>query len=208
MKITYLGHAGFMLQENSSILLIDPGKKESVDISGDIVFVTHSHFDHTRGVELFLKRNPEAVFICNQQVADRFEKWRERIVIADPGEKMQQGIWNLRFIKGRHGLFSKEQNTGVIIKTQSLSFGHAGDSVDFQGFSREKIDILAVPICGLFAASPKRALKELEAFSQPLPIVIPMHWLLRSPSGFCKKLKTKFPNSQCIVPKDGEIINF
>ena len=49
----------------------------------------------------------------------------------------------------------------------------------FQGFSQEKMDILAIPISGLFAASPKRALNELKSFSQPLPIIIPMHWLLR-----------------------------
>ncbi len=169
---------------------------------------THQHPDHTGGVNKFLERNPEAIFICNQQVADRFEKWRKRIVLAVPGEEVVQGSWTLRFLKGRHGFFSGIQNNGVIIQNASLSFGHTGDTVDFQGFTQEKIDIFAIPICGLFAASPKRALKELKSFSQPLPIIIPMHWLLRSPSGFCKKLKTVFPNSHCIVPKDGETINF
>jgi L-ascorbate metabolism protein UlaG (beta-lactamase superfamily) len=50
MKVTYLGQSGFMLQSDSSSLLIDPGKKEDGDIPGDTVFVTHKHSDHTRGV--------------------------------------------------------------------------------------------------------------------------------------------------------------
>ena len=81
-----------------------------------------------------------------------------------------------------------------------------GDSVDFKGFSQEEIDYLAIPICGLFAASPKKALKELESFERPLPIIITMHWFWRNPRGFCKRLKVNFPDSQCIVPKDGKIV--
>lgn len=208
LDITYLGQSGFVLQTNTSRLLIDPRNKKAGDTSGDIVVATHQHPDHTGGVETFLKRNPEAVFICNKQVSDRFEKWRDGIILAVPGEVVTQGSWTLSFVKGRHGFFSGIQNTGVIIRTKSLSFGHAGDSVDFQGFSQEKMDVLAIPISGMFAASPKRALKELKAFLQPLPIIIPMHWLLRSPSGFCKKFKMEFPDGRCIVPKDGETVNF
>lgn len=206
MDITFLGQSGFLLQESNSSLLIDPNKKKVGDVPGDIVIATHHHPDHTGGVETFLKRNPEAVFICNKQVADHFEKWRERIVLAVPGEKIEQNPWKLRFLKGRHGLFSKVQNTGVIIQTPSLSFGHVGDSVDFQEFSQEKMDIFAIPIGGIFTASPKRALKELKSFSQPLPVIIPIHWLLRNPRGFCKRFITVFPDGRCVVPKDGESV--
>ncbi|UCG02941.1 MAG: MBL fold metallo-hydrolase [Candidatus Heimdallarchaeota archaeon] len=206
MKITFLGQAGFMLQDNSSTLLIDPGKKKHGDVPGDIVFVTHNHFDHTRGVEPFLKRNPEAILICNKQVAGYNKKWEERIILVNPGDKIQRRTWNLKFIEGRHGLFSGVQNTGVIVHTSNQSFGHVGDSVDFLGFSQEEIDYLAIPISGLFAASPKKALNELETFKQPLPTIITMHWVWRNPRGFCKRLQSKFPDSRCIVPKDGESV--
>jgi L-ascorbate metabolism protein UlaG (beta-lactamase superfamily) len=207
MKITYLGQAGFMLQENSSTLLIDPGNKKDGEISGDIVFVTHNHFDHTRGVNPFLKHNSEAVLICNEQVANQFKKWQERIIPINSGDEIQRNGWNFKFIEGRHGLFSGVKNTGVIVQTSKLNFGHVGDSVDFNGFSQERIDFFAIPICGIFAASPKKALKELENFKRPLPTIITMHWLWRNPRGFCKRLKLKFPDSRCIVPKDSELVN-
>ncbi|MFW9905045.1 MAG: MBL fold metallo-hydrolase [Candidatus Thorarchaeota archaeon] len=207
MKITYLGQSGFMLKENSSTLLIDPSKKKNGEISGDIAYVTHNHFDHTRGVEPFLKHNPEAVLICNEQVADQFKKWQERIILVNFGDEIQRDGWNFKFIEGRHGLFSGVQNTGVIVQTSNLNFGHVGDSVDFKGFSQEKIDYFAIPISGIFAASPKKALKELEKFKHPLPTIVTMHWLWRNPRVFCKRLKAKFPDSRCIVPVEGVIVN-
>ena len=187
-------------------MLIDPGKKKYGDVTGDIVFVTHNHFDHTRGVEPFLKRNPEAVLICNKQVASYNEKWKEQIILVNPGDTIQRGTWHLKFIEGRHGLFSGVQNTGVIVRTSNQSFGHVGDSVDFSGFSQEQIGYLAIPISGLFAASPKKTLKELETFKKPLPTIITMHWLWRNPRGFYKRLKAKYLDCQCIFPKDSEFI--
>lgn len=160
------------------------------------------------GVEPFLNTNPEAKFVCNEQVADKFKKFRERIILAIPGEEILEGNWKLKFIEGRHGLFSKVQNTGVIIETPSVIFGHAGDTVDYQGFVGEKMDLFALPISGIFTSSPKKALKELSVFQTPLPIIIPIHWLWRNPKRFCKKLCTIFPSSRCIVPMDGEEIKW
>ncbi|MFX0116888.1 MAG: MBL fold metallo-hydrolase, partial [Candidatus Hodarchaeota archaeon] len=187
LKITFLGQSCFRLQSGSSTLLLDPGRQQLGDISGDIVFASHHHSDHTKGVEIFLKRNPEAIFVCNEQVADHFKEWRNRIVFAAPGEEVTHASWRLSFVGGRHGLFSGVLNTGIIIRASSLSFGHAGDTVDFQEFSHEQLDLLAIPIGGIFTASPKRALKELKSFSKPLPIIIPMHWLWRKPRGFCQQ---------------------
>ena len=206
LQITYLEQSCFMLQTESSNLLIDPGKKKYGDITGDIVVATHKHYDHTNGINIFLEQNPEAVLICNEQVAKKFKLWQDRIVLAISGEEIVQEPWKIRFINGRHGLFSKIQNTGVLVQTQSTSFWHAGDSIEFQGFVQDPPEVLAIPIGGIFTASPKKALKELQSFSEPLPTIIPMHWLWRNPHKFCKKLQSRFPGSQCIVPEDGELV--
>ncbi|MFX1532930.1 MAG: MBL fold metallo-hydrolase [Promethearchaeota archaeon] len=208
VNITFLGQSGFVLQKGSSSLIIDPSNKKAGERSGDVVFITHSHSDHTGGLETFLKHNPEATLVCNKQVIDRFRKWQDRVVLAIPGEEIEEKSWKLRFFSAQHGLFRGEQNTGVIVETSNLSFGHVGDAIEFQNFYEEKIDILAIPIVGMFAASPKKALKELQQFSQPVPVVIPMHWVWRSPQKFCRHFKTIFPNSQCVVPKIGELVEW
>lgn len=207
-EIKFHGQSCFTLRVGESIILIDPGKKKFGEISGDIVYVTHKHPDHTAGVKRFLRRNPNSILLCNTQVADKFKTFDNRIIIARPEEEFNHNGWRFRFIKGTHGIFRNTENTGVIIENSSLKFGHAGDTVEFQGFSQEKLNLFAIPIGGFFTASPKRALKELESFEQPLPIIIPMHWLIRNPSKFCSKLTTFFPDSRCIVPRADEFLEY
>ena len=207
--ITFLGHSCFLLEYDGSKLLIDPGKKHHSEIDGDIVYSTHYHYDHTSGIEKFLKKNtPNSVLIANEQVTQKYSKFEDQIMTINDGETIKRGIWEFSFISGRHGFFRGVNNIGIVVRTPSLTFGHLGDSVNFSGFSQVDVDILAVPIGSMFAASPKGAIKELQEFKKPLPIIIPMHWLWRSPRGFCKKFKKAFPDARCIIPQDGEKISY
>ncbi|MHA2226437.1 MAG: MBL fold metallo-hydrolase [Candidatus Hodarchaeales archaeon] len=209
MEIIYFGQSCFLLEFQTTKILIDPGKKALGRIKADVVYATHRHFDHTRGIEEFLEFNDEpSILICNEQVAQAYVKWKNRVKIIKNGEVLDKESYNLEFIAGRHGLFSGEMNIGIIVHSPSFSFGHLGDSVSFEGFATKKIDMLAVPIAGMFTASPKRAIKELEAFNQPLPIIVPMHWFWRNPKGFCRKFLSEFPTAKCIIPKTGEIISY
>jgi L-ascorbate metabolism protein UlaG (beta-lactamase superfamily) len=207
--ITYLGHACFLLKYENSNMVIDPRSKSHSRIEGDIIYATHQHPDHVAGIDEFLKVNkPNGVLIGNEQVTKKYQKWGRQIITVKDGEELSHGVWKLKFIKGRHGVFRGELNLGILVKTPSFSFGHLGDSVSFEGFANEQVDFLAIPICGIFAASPTRAIKELEKFNTPLPTIIPMHWIWRNPKGFCRKLKKRFPNSNCIVPKKNESIHY
>jgi L-ascorbate metabolism protein UlaG (beta-lactamase superfamily) len=207
VKVTFLGQSGFLLQAESSSLLVDPRNDKAGDFSGDLVYVTHAHADHTGGVNTFLERNPEAILACNEQVAKKFKKWNERIVLAEPRGEIKQGPWKLRFFTFRHGIFRGVQNTGVIVQVDDFSFGHLGDAVEFQEFYQERIIVLAVPIGSMFAASPKRAMEELKKFSETPQIIIPMHWLWRNPKKFCQQLNESY-DCRCIVPRDGKIIDW
>ncbi|MHA2246687.1 MAG: hypothetical protein ACXADY_17220 [Candidatus Hodarchaeales archaeon] len=42
--------------------------------------------------------------------------------------------------------------------------------------------------------------------SQPLPVIIPIHWLFRSPRCFYKRFRTVFTDDRCVIPKDGESV--
>lgn len=208
VSVTYLGHSAFLLEHNNSKLLIDPNKKEHSKIECDIIYATHHHFDHTAGIDAFLELNsPSGVLISNIQVTKRFSKFEDQVITIKEGESLKRGDWELKFISGKHGFFWGVDNIGVVVKTPSFTFGHLGDSVDFSGFANLDLDMLAVPIGSMFAASPKGAFKELKKFTKSLPIVVPMHWLWRSPKRFCKRLTKEFPGTKCIVPKNGELIS-
>ncbi len=211
VTVIYLGHSCFLLEYQKSKLLIDPRSKSHSQIEGDIIYATHRHMDHTAGIDTFLEINdPKAVLISNIQVTKKFSQFGDQIITIQDGESLKKGVWELKFIRGKHGLFVFRgvENIGIVVKTPSFTFAHLGDSVNFEGFVNLDIDMLAVPIGSMFAASPKGAIKELKKFKKPLPTIIPMHWLWRNPRGFCNNLTKEFPEVKCIVPKKGEKISY
>jgi len=205
-EIEYLGQSGFRIAVGDSVLLIDPSNKKSGNFGGDLLYCTHKHWDHTGGVSTFLERNKKAEFIANKQVLQIFPEYFNRSVTAVAGETHSHGIWKLEFIEGKHGLFRGIDNTGVIVRVGDKSFGHVGDTVTLKGFRDKRLDILAIPIAGGPTMSPKKAFQELKRFSVPLPRIIPMHWLFRSPNGFCKKVRESIEDISCSVMKKGEVL--
>ncbi|MGY5881739.1 MAG: MBL fold metallo-hydrolase [Candidatus Thorarchaeota archaeon] len=203
-SITFLGQSGFLLEYNDSKLLIDPSNKKSGNFEGDLIFCTHKHFDHIGGAEVFLERNPTAILVCNEQTALNFAHFGERVKIVDDGDSFTHGLWNFQFTKLRHGIFKGIHNLGAVISAGDFSFAHCGDAVEFHNFPTTLVDVLAIPISGAFAAGPGKAIKMISNLDDPKPIIVPMHWLIRKPSGFCKKLHQKIPDVKCIVPVIGE----
>jgi hypothetical protein len=47
-------------------------------------------------------------------------------------------------------------------------------------------------------------LEMISSLPEPLPAVVPIHWLIRNPDSFCKKLRVLRPNVNCVVPVKGE----
>jgi len=209
ISITCFGHSCFLLEHQNSKVLIDPSKKSHSQVEGDIIYATHHHWDHTAGIDTFLETNaPNGVLISNSQVTKKYAKFGDQIITIKDGECLTRGRWELEFIRGKHGFFRGVENIGIVVKTPSFTFGHLGDSINFEGFANLDLDMLAVPIGSIFTASPKGAIKELHKFKKPLPSIIPMHWLWRNPRGFCKNLIKEFPEAKCIVPKKGEKISY
>ncbi|MBD3404861.1 MAG: MBL fold metallo-hydrolase [Candidatus Lokiarchaeota archaeon] len=206
LEVRFLGQSGFLLKTSSSSLLIDPYNDDSGRYDGDILYCTHHHFDHTGGVDTFLERNSDAIFLCNEQVADKQEKWKDRITIIEDGQQFTVSDWHFSFTKLKHGVFGGTENIAVEAQYGDLKFAHIGDAKEFGTMVSRVIDVLAVPISGGPTASPSKVLDTLKNFESFPSVVIPMHWLIRRPDSFCKNFYKLFPEKRCIVPKDGEIV--
>ncbi|MFW9912534.1 MAG: MBL fold metallo-hydrolase [Candidatus Thorarchaeota archaeon] len=205
-EIRFLRQSGFYIRFRARSLLIDPSNRKSGDYDGDVVYCTHKHSDHTGGVGNFLMRNPEALLVGNRQVIDALGEWRERAVEARLGEELNFDEFSLEFVECEHGLFRGVVVYGVIVKSDGFTFGHCGDSVNLERFGDKDLDMFALPISGIVAASPNSAIEQLAKFKTPLPTIIPMHWLFRRPKSFCKQFQNKFPGGKCIIPEEGTII--
>ncbi|MGY5863432.1 MAG: MBL fold metallo-hydrolase [Candidatus Thorarchaeota archaeon] len=205
-KITYFGQSCFYIETSDANILLDPQNKKSGNLEGDLIYCTHKHFDHIGGVATFLGQNEDAILVGNEQVTSSFPKFGDRAKTVKDGGTFEFKSITLSFTKLRHGIFKGMNNLAVEIQIGDFTFAHCGDAVSFDGFPTSSVNVLAVPIGGAFVASPKKALSLIQSLSEPLPIVVPMHWLIRSPAGFCKKLKATVPNANCVVPVKGECL--
>ncbi|MHA1963268.1 MAG: MBL fold metallo-hydrolase [Candidatus Thorarchaeota archaeon] len=206
-RIIYLGQSGFYIETTDSKLLIDPPNKKAGDLEGDLVYSTHKHFDHTGGVETFLTRNPDAILVGNEQVTGKFSQFGDRVKTVRDKELFEFKSHSLYFTRLKHGIWKGIINLAVEIHIGDFTFAHCGDAVSFEGFPSSGVDVLAIPISGAFAASPKKALEMISNLKEPLPTIVPMHWLIRSPESFCRKLHEVKSDVSCIVPSKEEPLN-
>ena len=80
MKITFLGHACFLIETVGQKLLIDPfisanPKVENIkidDLEPDFILLTHAHGDHVADAEAIAKRT-DAMIISNYEIASYYQ---------------------------------------------------------------------------------------------------------------------------------------
>jgi L-ascorbate metabolism protein UlaG (beta-lactamase superfamily) len=171
MNITWYGHACFKIQTKPSrgsdeiTIFTDPFDK-SIGLrppqgNANIVTISHSHHDHNNVSAL--KGEP--------------------FVIDSPGEYSIKGIQ----IEGIESFHDKEKgnlrgrNTIFIFKTEDLKICHLGDLghtlSENQIEKLGEIDVLMIPIGGIYTISPKEA-EEIVGQLEP-KIILPMHYKIK-----------------------------
>ena len=155
MKITYLGHSCFVLEENGYRAVLDPFKEvegyKDVNTYGDMVLVSHDHFDHNyvKGVKRKISgyENPFDVVMM--------KTYHDEKMGADRGE-----------------------NIVHIISAGGKKYVHLGDLGHVLGENQVKhiknCDCLMIPIGGTYTVGIDEAwqiIKDVEP-----KVVIPMHY--------------------------------
>ena len=170
MKITWLGHAAFLLETAELKILTDPyddsvGYKP-IPFAVDVVTVSHEHGDHNNVHSLI--GNPE--------------------VVRGSGSFDVRGV-AIRGIAAYHDSekgAKRGENTIYVIESEQLAVCHAGDLG--HTLSRDqveaigKIDVLLLPVGGNYTTDAAQAEQVMEALNPKL--VIPMHF---------KTLSLEFP---------------
>ena len=164
VEIIYHGHAMFEIRSGDNIkIVLDPYNEEIKtvlpDVSGDIVLVSHDHYDHSN--VSIIKGNP---LIVNKVMEDKNIK----------------GI-NIEGIQTYHDT-QKGQMRGnnIIFKfiVDEIVFVHMGDlghDINFEVTQKLKnVDILMIPVGGLYTIDASMATKIINKLAPSL--VIPMHY--------------------------------
>ena len=165
MDITYLGHSSFRIKGRATAVVTDPFDSQMTGlkfpkVEGDIVTISHDHKDHNR--------------------ADLVKGVRK--VFEGPGEYEAMGvsiIGILSFHDGEKGEV-RGKNTIYVFEMDGLRIVHLGDLGHplSERLLEEigSVDILMVPVGGVFTVDSKTALEVVSAIEPKF--VIPMHYLL------------------------------
>jgi L-ascorbate metabolism protein UlaG (beta-lactamase superfamily) len=184
IDIYWLGHAGFLIR-NSRVIYIDPYKIKEGLPKADMIFITHSHYDHCSVEDLQKIVKEGTRIICppdSQSKIARFEV-PIRMEIVEVGQDLEFNGVKVSVFPAYNidkSFHSKDEGlVGYVIKVDDCVVYHAGDT-DFipemeklTGFNGEKF-VCLLPVGGRFTMDAHEAYEAVKLIKPG--IAIPMHW--------------------------------
>lgn len=190
LKLTYLSHSCFLLDDGSRKLLIDPfltgnptAPVNADDMNVQFVVLTHAHGDHLGDALTIAKKN-NALIIAVNELAN---------YVATKGclsHNMHIGggydfpFGRLKFTIAHHGSGIDSEGTymgnpaGAVIKMGGKTLYHTGDTGIFLDMKLigeiDKIDVMCLPIGDNFTMGIDDAVRAV-GFVNP-GVAIPMHY--------------------------------
>lgn len=222
LKVTYLSHSCFLLDDGTNQLIIDPfitGNPNSPvkpsDIKAKYIALTHAHGDHFGDTLTIAKQNNSEVIAVNE-LANYVSSKGVTAHNMHIGGSKKFFFGKIKFTIAHHGSANHEGTymgnpAGVIVTMGGKNVYHAGDTALFLDMKLigelNKIDLFLTPIGDNFTMGIDDAVKAVE-FVNP-HLVVPMHYntfppIKVNPEEF--KQKVENIGKECKIMGYGETI--
>ena len=185
MKLQFLGHACFLLDDGAHKVLTDPfltgnalAAAAADQVEADFIFVTHGHSDHTGDAQAIAQRTGATV-CCTVDLADGvFGPAGVRVQVGNLGGTIPMPFGSAKFFQAIHGSGVPGcLSCGFIFEMGGKKIYHAGDAAlrtDMALLAEEDIDVALLPIGDVFTMGPADALRAVKMIRPKL--VVPMHY--------------------------------
>ncbi len=189
IKITWFGHAFFMIETQKTTILIDPfieGNRlcpiSVKDAKADYICITHGHGDHLGNAVEIAKKNGSTI-ISNPEICSWLEKkGAKKIHSMQIGGSFQFPWGKLKMTLALHSSPMPDGSyggnpAGLIFSIGDQKIYHAGDTGlfgDMKLIGDEKIDMAMLPIGDNYTMGTEDAIKALSLIKPAN--VIPMHF--------------------------------
>lgn len=219
MKLTFIGHACFMVEEGDYSLLIDPfiegnpqAKIKAKDLHPTHIFVSHGHGDH-KGDAVEIAKNTKARVITTNELGEEFGKEGIDAIAGHIGGKAKTEFGSVKYFQAFHGSgIAGGFACGFIIEIAGKKIYHAGDTgltKDMELLKRENIDYALLPIGDFYTMGPEDALEAVKMIEPKN--VIPMHYntfpgIAQNPNLFKTAVENE-TNAKVTVLNPNESIN-
>lgn len=179
-NIVWLGHSSIKIKYQGKNIYIDPYNLENESKDANIIFITHSHYDHYSKEDILkIKKETTKIIIPNDLYNDVKELGfsNDKIINIKPNNNYQvedicfQTVNSYNINKNFH---PKENNwVGYIIKLDKIIY-IAGDTDITEENKQVKCDIAFLPIGGIYTMNAIEA-ATLANIIKP-KVVIPIHY--------------------------------
>ncbi|MFW6344249.1 MAG: MBL fold metallo-hydrolase [Sediminispirochaetaceae bacterium] len=172
--VSWLGHASFLLSGKKTVY-IDPWKIDGEPHDGDLVLISHTHYDHfsLEDIRSVLKEDGEVVGSEDAVQELSFGKGLK------PGESLEIGgikVTGIAAYNVEKEFHPKENGwLGFVVELEGARIYYAGDTdaaEEMKGLS--DIDLALIPVGGNFTFGPEDAAEAVKGFSPKK--ALPYHW--------------------------------
>jgi len=175
VEIQWLGHASFRIAGAEAVIYIDPWKLDNSPHDGDIVIVSHSHYDHFSPDDIEKVSKSDTAIIAPGDVVAKLHVANA----ATPGDRMTikdvtaEAVAAYNIDKAFH---PRTNNwLGVVLTIDSKRVYYAGDT-DFipEMGDLQDVDVALLPVGGTYTLDAEQAATACKAIG--CKMAVPYHW--------------------------------
>lgn len=181
MKIEVLCHSSIRIEGENKIIYIDPYRIKEEKNDADIIFITHSHYDHFSEEDILKVKKENTKILVTTDLLERtielgFKK--EEITIVNQNNLytiLDIAVNTIPAYNINKQFHPKESNwVGYILTIEGKSIYVAGDTDINEENKNVKCDIALLPVGGTYTTNYEEA-AELANLINP-ELVIPTHY--------------------------------
>jgi len=184
VKITWLGHDGFRIQDGQTIY-IDPFQIGGSPPKADVVLVSHEHFDHLSLDDLKKVVGPNTVIIAHKQSHGELSKLKaEDVKLVKPGDTVKVGkleveavpAYNVNKFREPGKVFHPKEDgkLGFVLTVNGVRIYHAGDTDHIPEMKSIRTEVALLPVSGTYVMTAQEAAEAVKTINPK--VVIPMHF--------------------------------
>jgi len=180
-NIKCLGHATIKMSNLDKVIYIDPYNIGETYGDADIIFITHSHYDHFSEEDILKVKKESTKIVITEDLHQKTIELgfiEEDIITVKPNAEHQVGKIKFTTVSSYNvnkNFHPKENNwVGYIIEINNVKYYIAGDTDINEENKNVECDVAFLPVGGTYTMTADEA-AELANIIQP-KIVVPIHY--------------------------------